>query len=111
MVRELKESLLPWLSGHVLPQHPTLTDYDGLARRWIQEVVLIRRHRTTQRIVGEAWAEERLLLAPVPAHLVGRLAMAPLLAPTRPRIIDLEQRRQGEHVQVRDLAESAAMVR
>jgi transposase len=111
MVRELKESLLPWLSGQALPQRPTLADYDGLARRWIQEVVLIRRHRTTQRIVGEAWAEERPVLAPVPTHLVGRLAVTPLMTPSRPRIIDLEQRRQGDHVQVRDLAEYAALVR
>jgi transposase len=111
MVRELKESLLPWLSGQVLPQRPTLADYDAQARRWIQEVVLIRRHRTTQRIVGEAWAEERPHLLPVPSHLLARLAGAPVVMPNRPRVIDLEQRRQGEHVQVRDLAEYAAMVR
>ena len=109
MVRELKESLLPWLSGQVLPQRPVLSDYDGLARRWIQEVVLIRRHRTTRRIVGEAWAEERPVLAPVPPHLLARLAAAPVVAPSRPRLIDLEQRRQGEHVQVRDLAEYAVV--
>ena len=40
MVRELKESLLPWLSGQVLPRTPTLAAYDELARRWITEVVL-----------------------------------------------------------------------
>ena len=111
MVRELKESLLPWLSGQVLPLRPTLADYDHLARRWIQEVVLIRRHRTTQRIVGEAWAEERPQLRPIPSHLLARLATAPLVTPNRPRMIDLEQRRQGEHVQVRDLAEYAAVAR
>jgi transposase len=111
MVRELKESLLPWLSGQVLPQHPTLADYDLLARRWIQEVVLIRRHRTTGRIVGEAWVEERPLLAPVPPHLLVRLAVAPLVAPSRARVLDLEQRRSGEHVQVRDLAEYAVVAR
>src|SRR5205807_1194345 len=59
MVRELKESLLPWLSGQVLPRTPTLADYDAMARRWIEEVVLKRQHRTTGRVVGEAWAEER----------------------------------------------------
>jgi hypothetical protein len=82
-----------------------------LARRWIQEVVLLRRHRTTGRIVGEAWAEERPLLAPLPPHLLARLAAAPLVAPNRPRVVDLGQRRQGEHVQVRDLAEYAAVAR
>jgi transposase len=110
MVRELKESLLPWLSGQVLPLRPTLADYDHLARRWIQEVVLIRRHRTTQRIVGEAWAEERPQLTPVPPHLLARLAATPVVRPARSPVIDLEQRWQGEHVQVRDLAEYAAVV-
>jgi transposase len=111
MVRELKESLLPWLSGQVLPQQPTLADYDAFAARWIQEVVLVRRHRTTGHIVGEAWAAERPLLAPVPPHLLARLALQPATAPSRPRVIDLDQRRSGEHVQVRNLAEYAAAVR
>jgi transposase len=114
MVRELKESLLPWLSGQVLPLAPTLADYDALARRWIEEVVLARRHRTTARIVGEAWAEERPLLTPIPARLLAGLAAqeTPALAargsgatgPSR-RLIDLEQRRRGEQVQGRSLAE------
>jgi transposase len=111
MVRELKESLLPWVSGQVLPQQTALADYDALARRWIQEVILVRRQRTTQRIVGEAWAEERPLLEPVPLHLVARLAAPPVAVPGRQCVIDLEQRRQGEHVQVRDLAEYAAVAR
>src|SRR5207248_6452709 len=66
MVRELKESLLPWLSGQPLPPVPSLAAYDALARRWIEEVVLVRRHRTTGRIVGEAWAEERPRLEAIP---------------------------------------------
>jgi len=103
MVRELKESLLPWLSGQVLPRWPSVADYDALARRWIDEVVLARRHRTTGRIVGEAWAEERAWLEPIPPRL---LAAGPALATARPAsVIDLEQRRRGEQVQVRDLAE------
>lgn len=103
MVRELKESLLPWLSGQALPRHPTVADYDALARRWIQEVVLGRRHRTTGRIVGEAWADERPLLDPIPARILAGVAGGPVAA-TAP-VIDLEQRRRGEQVQVRDLAE------
>lgn len=37
-----------------------LADYDALAQRWIQEAVLKRTHRTTQRVVGEARLDERL---------------------------------------------------
>ena len=103
MVRELKESLLPWLSGQVLPRRPTLADYDALARRWIEEIVLVRRHRTTGRIVGEAWADERPLLEQIPPRLLAGLASGQA-APTT-LVIDLEQRRRGEQVQVRDLAE------
>jgi transposase len=106
MIRELKESLLPWLSGQVLPTAPSLADYDALARRWIEEVVLVRRHRTTGRIVGEAWADERPRLAVIPAHLLGQLTGAALPAPlASAQIVDLEQRRRGEHVQIRELAE------
>ena len=106
MVRELKESLLPWLSGQVLPRTPTLAAYDELARRWITEVVLPRRHRTTQQIVGDAWAAERPLLTPIrPALLAGLTGQAPpaTLSPTP--VIALEQRRRGEQVQARSLAE------
>ncbi len=72
MIRELKESLLPRLSGQPLPPAPTLADYDALAHRWIAEVVLVRRHRTTGRILrlrsgparhgprsGRAWSRSR----------------------------------------------------
>jgi transposase len=105
MVRELKESLLPWLSGQVLPRFPSLADYDGLARRWIEAVVLCRRHRTTQRIVGEAWADERPLLAPIPPRILAGVAGGPAVMAPAPSVIDLEQRRRGEQVEVRDLAE------
>jgi hypothetical protein len=106
MVRELKESLLPWLSGQVLPSTPTLADYDGLARRWLEEIILPRRHRTTQQIVGEAWAAERRLLVPIRPQLLGRLTGEGPREPAAPtRVIDLQQRRRGEQVQVRELAE------
>jgi hypothetical protein len=106
MVRELKESLLPWLSGQVLPSTPTLAAYDRLARRWIAEVVLPRRHRTTQQIVGEAWAAERALLVPIPPSLlVGLTGEGPREPGAAARVTDLPQRRCGEQVQIRDLAE------
>lgn len=105
LVRELKESLLPWLSGQVLPHRPTLADYDALARRWIEAVVLARRHRTTQRIVGEAWADERSRLAPIPPRILAGVVGGPAVGVPAPSVIDLEQRRRGEQVQVRDLAE------
>jgi transposase len=108
MVREVKESLLPWLSGQPLPLRPTLADYDALARRWVETIVAPRRHRTTARLVGEAWAEERGVLRPIPARVLSRLVGDDAL-PTPPcavpAVIDLEQRRRGEHVEVRDLAE------
>jgi transposase len=102
MVRELKESLLPWLSGQVLPAQPTLAVYDALAREWIASVVLARRHRTTGRIIGEAWADERPRLESIPARLLAGLASGP--AGPAAVIIDLEQRRRGEQVERRDLA-------
>ena len=107
MVRELKESFVAWLSGQVLPQQPTLADYDAFARRWIVEVVLPRRHRTTQRIVGEAWAEERAMLRPIPARVLNSLGSDD--AVTRPAVVvDLTQRLLGEHVEARSLGEYEA---
>jgi transposase len=108
MVREVKESLLPWLSGQTLPARLTLADYDALARSWVGEIVVPRRHRTTARIVGDAWTEERSVLRPIPARVLSRLAgddALPTPSCTLPAVIDLEQRRRGEHVEVRDLAE------
>lgn len=103
MVRELKESFLPWLSGQLLPPRPTIADYDALARRWIEEVVLLRRHRTTKRVVGEAWQEEIPELAAIPervrAKFASNLVVLPALVPSP------EQRGLGEVVQLRDLSE------
>jgi transposase len=108
MVREVKESLVPWLSGQVLPARLSLTDYDALARGWVREIVAPRRHRTTSQIVGDAWAEERAVLRPIPARVLSRLAgddALPTPPCSLPTVIDLEQRRRGEHVEARDLAE------
>lgn len=104
MVRELKESYLPWLSGQLLPPRPSLDVYDHLARRWIELRVLPRVHRTTHRTVGPAWDEERPQLNAIPARILGGLiggGRASLPA----GVIDLEQHALGAHAQVRDLAE------
>lgn len=70
--REVKADFLAWLGGQVLPERPTLGWYDAAARRWATEVVAQRRHRTTERIVGEAWAQERPLLLPVSRRVLAR---------------------------------------
>lgn len=72
VIREVKEDFLPWLTGQALPPRPSLADYDALARRWATEVVGSRRHRTTGRIVSDAWREEQALLEPIPARLMSR---------------------------------------
>ena len=102
--REIEESFLAWLTGQVLPPRPTILDYDRLAERWIEERVLPRRHRTTQRIVGEAWAEERRLLTPIPVHVLQRLAGEGEVRPVLD-IVDAVLRRAGETVEVRPLAD------
>jgi transposase len=73
MIRELKEDFLPWLTGQVLPARPSLGDYDALAARWCTEVVGPRRHRTTGKIVAEAWAAERTLLRPIPGRILAAI--------------------------------------
>lgn len=108
MVRELKESFLPWLTGQVLPFQPTLADYDALARRWIEQIVLRRRHRTTEQVVGQAWAAERSLLRPIPDRILGGLGDSKILPLTVVRG-DHDLRALGEHVQVRDLHEYEAV--
>jgi hypothetical protein len=100
----VKESLLPWLSGQILPASPTTADYDRLGLQWREEIVLPRRHRTTKKIIRDAWQEERPLLLPVPA----RLLHAPAIPALPPSVIDLTARRVGEHVEIRDLAEYEA---
>jgi hypothetical protein len=70
-------------------------------------VVLHRRHRTTRRVVGEAWADERPLLTPIPARVLAGLAGDGDTAP-RAVVVDLTQRLLGEHVEVRSLDEYEA---
>lgn len=93
------------LTGQALPLRPTLAaDYDALARRWIEQIVLGRRHRTTKRLVGEAWAQERPLLRPIPARILNRLGN-PVIVPLPATVYDARVRELGEQVEVRDLAE------
>lgn len=105
MIRELKESFLPWLSRQLLPPFPTLADYDALARRWIEEVVLKRTHRTTRRVVGEAWGEERAELRPIPNRLLVKVASQLPLLPSP--ALERRQRALGEVVELRALSEYA----
>jgi transposase len=105
MVRELKEGCLPWLTGQAMPPRPSLADYDAMTARWVEEVVCRRRHRTTGRVVGEAWEEERGLLRPLPARILAKLEAPPLVVLSSEAGVDPEQRRLGERVEVRDLAE------
>lgn len=110
MVRELKESFLPWLTGQVLPLQPTLADYDALARCWIEQIVLRRRHRTTEQIVGDAWEAERPKLRAIPARILAGLGDGKVV-PLTVIQADHDQRALGDHVQVRDLHEYEAVSR
>ena len=109
MIRELKEGFLGWLSGQLLPPYPSLADYDALARLWIQEVVLVRTHRTTKRVVGEAWLEEQPLLRQVPDRVRARYAGNAITLPTTVGTASL--RALGEVVQLRDLHEYEEVAR
>ncbi len=68
--REIKEDLLAWFTGQVLPEYPSIADYDAFAARWRVDVVARRRHRTTGLVIGEAWATEKPLLTPVSRRLL-----------------------------------------
>jgi transposase len=102
--REVQQSFLCWLTGQVLPPRPSIADYDTFAQQWIREVILPRRHRTTGRIIGGAWTEERRLLTPVPAHLLERFTGDGDARPVL-HVIDAAQRQLGEQVDVRPLSD------
>jgi transposase len=112
VIRELKEDFLAWLTGQVFPERPTLAWYDALARRWTTEVVALRRHRTTKRIVGEAWADERPLLTPVSRRLLARVEGKETLVPVPAPLAGVGRvARPGETVEVRPLSVYAELVR
>jgi len=102
--REVEESFRIWLTNQVLPLEPTLADYDRLAQQWIDEVVMPHRHRTTGRIVAEAWADEKPRLTPVPQHVLDRYAGDGVARPVL-TVVDRSQRLLGDHVEVRSLHE------
>lgn len=103
MIRELKESFIPWLTGQRLPRRPAIEDYDQLARLWIGTVVLRRTHRTTKRVVGEAWKEELKFLRPIPSRILNSHGSKIVALPaTRP---DPQLRLAGDVVEVRPLSE------
>ncbi len=112
IIRELKEDFLAWLTGQPFPERPTLAWYDEQARRRALEVVAKRRHRTTKRIVGEAWAAERPLLTPVSRRLLARVAGESTLVPV-PTPVSRPQTAAavGEAVEVRGLDVYAELVR
>lgn len=112
-IREVKEDFLAWLTGQVLPDRPTLADYDAAARRWTTGVMAARRHRTTDRIVGEAWAEEKALLVPVTRRIIARFegletlpSLVPVPVPASPRSAFA-----GQAVEARPLAVYAELAR
>lgn len=112
IIRELKEDFLAWLTGQPFPERPSLPWYDEQARRWALSVVATRRHRTTKRIVGEAWAAERPLLTPVSRRLVARMDGLDTLVPV-PTPVSRPQTAAavGEAVEVRALDVYAELVR
>ncbi len=85
VIGELKEDFLAWLTGQVLPEHPTLAWYDAAAQRWAAGVHAARRHRPTGRVIGEAWADERPLLLPVSGRLLARMRARTPSCPCRDR--------------------------
>ena len=112
IIREVKEDFLAWLTGRVLPERPSLAWYDEQARHWALTVVAERRHRTTGRIVGEAWAAERGLLTPVGRRLLARVAGQETLVPM-PESLPAARTAAaaGTSVEVRPLAVYAELVR
>jgi transposase len=108
-IRELKEDFLRWLTGQVLPAQPSIADYDRLARRWAREVVAQRRHRTTGRVISEAWEQERAMLREIPPRIVSGLAGERADAPAR--VIDLSALRlAGDVVAERALGDYEAVI-
>jgi len=112
VIREVKEDFLAWLTGQPFPERPSLAWYDAMARRWTTGVVATRRHRTTKRVVGEAWTDERGLLTPVSRRLLARIEGQDTLVPM-PEPVGARQKPAalGETVEVRPLAAYAELVR
>jgi len=111
-IREVKEDFLAWLSGQPFPERPTLAWYDAQARRWALDVVATRRHRTTKRVVSEAWEAERPLLTPVSRRLLARMAGTQTLVPLPVPVGAAQPAASvGQTVEVRPLDVYAELVR
>ncbi len=107
VIRELKQDCLAWVTGQIMPQRPVLADYDRLAHRWVAEVVATRKHRTTGKIVAEAWSEDKKLLRPIPSRLLAQAQPAELPA----EVVDLTAvRAAGQVVELPDLADYEAVL-
>jgi hypothetical protein len=111
VIREVKHDFLAWLTGQPLPEHPTLAWYDAQARAWATGVHARRRHRTTGRVIGEAWEAERPLLTPVSPRLVARMEGADTLVPLPTPASARATAAAGETVEVRPLAVYAELAR
>jgi len=103
MIREVKEDFLCWITGQGMPPQPSLYDYQELAARWAADIVGDHLHRTTGRVVREAWSEELEHLRAIPERLL-RKAFGNTVAPAD--VIDLSRfRESGAIVEHRNLAD------
>jgi transposase len=104
VIRELKEDFLAWATGQPMPPSPMLADYDRLAAQWCTQVVAARRHRTTGRVVSEAWSQERQLLGQIPDRVLASRRGGGIQEPAR--LIDLRALRNvGDVVEAPSLAD------
>jgi transposase len=109
VIRELKQDFLAWATGQPMPPQPMLADYDRLAARWCAQVVATRRHRTTGRVVAEAWSQERQLLGQIPDRVLAGCRGVGVPAPAR--VIDLGAlRTAGDVVEAPPLADYEAVL-
>jgi transposase len=109
VIRELKEDFLAWATGQPMPPQPMLADYDRLAATWCTGVVATRRHRTTGRVVAEAWSIERQLLRQIPDRVLASHRGAGVQASAR--VIDLSTlRTAGDIVEAPSLADYQAVL-
>lgn len=109
VIRELKEDFLAWATGQPMPPRPMLADDDCLAARWCAQVVATRRHRTSGRIIAEAWSQERQLLGQIPDRVLAGCRGAGVPAPAR--VIDLGAlRTAGDVVEAPPLADYEAVL-
>jgi transposase len=109
VIRELKEDFLAWATGQPMPSRPVLADDDRLAAQWRTGVVATRRHRTTGRVVAEAWSTERQLLRRIPDRVLANRRGAGVQDPAQ--VIDLSTlRNAGDVVEAPCLADYEAVL-